>query len=241
MFCARGCCLAPVLSQRLLDYQVTIHSIHHAATADARMQDVLDLLSAWPRRSAALLPPDIATDTNNAAGNAAADVVLIVRGPADAATDMPTERPCTQLSIRVGDSVANVEESEKSLLKSVDRGVEKLARVYRGQVCMLLDVVRDCIVVDEIKTMHRILKLMVQDQEIQLLRVNNRMSQHYNSRDSCGYRDVLINFSINTPLTRQLGLSAHVCEVQIILKRFMVHKSENGHKRYVDFRNTRCI
>lgn len=131
--------------------------------------------------------------------------------------------------------------SLQSLLKSVDRSVEKLTRVYRGQVSMLLDVVRDCIVVDNVEAMLHVLQRMVQDPEIKLLRVHNRMSQDYHSRDSCGYRDILANFCINTPLTCQMGLSAHVCELQIVLKRFMVHKTNNGHKRYRDFRNKRCI
>jgi len=51
-----------------------------------------------------------------------------------------------------------------SLLKSVDRSVEKLARVYRGQVWMLVDIVRDCIVVDDVATVRRLLALLVADQ-----------------------------------------------------------------------------
>jgi len=51
-----------------------------------------------------------------------------------------------------------------SLLKSVDRSVEKLARVYRGQVWMLLDIVRDCIVVEDVSSMRRLLVLLVADQ-----------------------------------------------------------------------------
>jgi len=46
----------------------------------------------------------------------------------------------------------------------VDRSVEKLARVYRGQVWMLLDIVRDCIVVDDVNSMRHLLALFVEDQ-----------------------------------------------------------------------------
>ena len=42
--------------------------------------------------------------------------------------------------------------------------MEKLARVYRGQVWMLLDIVRDCIVVDDVSSMRRLLVLLVADQ-----------------------------------------------------------------------------
>ena len=79
-----------------------------------------------------------------------------------------------------------------------------------------------------------------QDPEIQVLRVVNRMSQDYNSHKTCGYRDVLINCTINTALTRELDLQNHVCEVQLILKQFMLHKTLIGHKRYVVFRDKRC-
>ena len=44
-----GCCWAPALSGRLLDRQITLHSLHQAAAADTRLQDVLQLLSAPPR------------------------------------------------------------------------------------------------------------------------------------------------------------------------------------------------
>ena len=116
------------------------------------------------------------------------------------------------------DVFAESSPSAFSLIKSVDRAVQKLARVYQSQACMLLDVVRDCIVVDTIAQMHQIMRDISEDKDIRVLRVQNRMSKEYDPRDSCGYRDVMVNLCINTPLTHQLGLSRHVCELQIILK-----------------------
>jgi hypothetical protein len=215
-------------------------------------------------------------------------------------------------------------DTETSLLKSVDRTVEKLSRVYKvlvsflcpfssreiaslvravleyrfnisvprfstethtcllvlvqSEVWMLLDVVRSCIVVDTIEEMNHVVKLIVEDQvcakvsvlvrahvlvtlcqrgwsmgsthssvslclcallaavmvlhdvhacvlsarlhfqELRVLRVQNRMSMDYDARNSCGYRDILVNLCIHTPFTCQLGLCNHVCELQIILK-----------------------
>ena len=40
-----------------------------------------------------------------------------------------------------------------SLLKSVDRAVDKTARSYKNDAYMLLDVVRQCIVVDDVGDM----------------------------------------------------------------------------------------
>jgi hypothetical protein len=51
---------------------------------------------------------------------------------------------------------------------------------------------------------------------------------------------VLVNMTIDTALTRELGVFAHVCELQLILKAFMTHKTRQGHERYVNFRNKRC-
>ena len=116
------------------------------------------------------------------------------------------------------DVFAESSPSAFSLIKSVDRAVQKLARVYQSQACMLLDVVRDCIVVDTIAQMHQIMRDISEDKDIRVLRVQNRMSKGYDPRASCGYRDVMVNLCINTPLTHQLGLSRHVCELQIILK-----------------------
>lgn len=129
---------------------------------------------------------------------------------------------------------------EACLLKNVDRTVEKLSRVYKSEVWMLLDVVRSCIVVDTIEEMNHVVKLIVEDQEIRVLRVQNRMSMGYDARNSCGYRDILVNCCIHTPFTCQIGLCNHVCELQIILKSFMILKTQDGHKRYVMFRNKRC-
>jgi len=66
----------------------------------------------------------------------------------------------------------------------VDRSVEKLARVYRGQVWMLLDIVRDCIVVDDVNSMRRILALLVEDQVQHIIahcNILQRTAAHYST------------------------------------------------------------
>ena len=78
-----------------------------------------------------------------------------------------------------------------------------------------------------------------QDEEITVLRIKNRMAESYDALQSCGYRDVLLNIRLRNDLTQLLGLDLHVCELQLFLKRFMLHKSEEGHKRYVEFRDKR--
>ena len=80
---------------------------------------------------------------------------------------------------------------------------------------------------------------MREDPHIRVLRVKNRMARTYNAEPT-GYRDVLLNLTIDTPLTRELGVYKHVCELQLILEPLMLLKSAEGHTRYVEFRNKRC-
>ena len=235
-------------------------------------------------------------------------------------------------------------------LKPVDRAIEKLTRVYHGNVSMLLDVVRQCIVFESPRHLLKVMRSILDDSGLQVLRIKNRLSgtraagsvlqcvalcvavclavcvavcvaarlsvtrrphyngitetylnatypilridyvcqvrlqitvvykytvcslprrgcffppnvdslrdllctviigltleeflsDHYDARASGGYRDVLVNLRIKTGLTKQLGLENHVCELQLILSQFMVHRTLDGHKRYVAFRNKRC-
>eukprot|EP00961_Rhodomonas_salina_P238321 3221285-Rhodomonas_salina.2 len=39
--------------------------------------------------------------------------------------------------------------------------------------------------------------------------------------------------------TRRIGADWHVCEVQLVLREVALLKNNEGHKRYVDFRNYR--
>ncbi len=128
----------------------------------------------------------------------------------------------------------------KGVLKLVDRVIEKVVRSYKGDVSRICDIVRQCIAFDAVPDICRAIQAIDADPEIQVLRIKNRMSPVYDPRLSCGYRDVLLNVCIDSPLTRKLGLFKHVCELQLILKPFVRYKTIEGHKRYVDFRNRRC-
>jgi len=62
----------------------------------------------------------------------------------------------------------------------------------------------------------------------------------YDATSSGGYRDVAVNVVIVTEEAVQLGVSGHVCELQLILEGFSLLKSEDGHRRYVEYRNKRA-
>ncbi len=128
----------------------------------------------------------------------------------------------------------------KGVLKRVDRVIEKVVRSYKGDVSRVSDIVRQCIVFDTVHDICEAIRVLGADPEIQVVRIKNRMSPSYDARQSIGYRDVLLNMCIDLPLTRELGLFKHVCELQLVLKSFVYHREAEGHKRYVDFRNKRC-
>ena len=124
-------------------------------------------------------------------------------------------------------------------IKKVKRAVEKAQRSYSGKVSRLVDVVRQCIVFSNLTDLCRCLTAISEDPSVRLLRVKNRFTQAA-AKMSAGYRDVSINLVIVTPETVSSGVSGHVCELQLLLEQFFRVKTEQGHLRYVDFRNRRA-
>ena len=61
----------------------------------------------------------------------------------------------------------------------MDRSVEKLARVYKGNVSLLLDVVRQCIVFQSIADMLEALRIIEADVDVDVVRIKNRMCKRY--------------------------------------------------------------
>ncbi len=57
--------------------------------------------------------------------------------------------------------------------------------------------------------------------------------------NNTGYRDVAINLCICTTQALGMSLNWHVAEVQLLLLPFLKVKSDQGHARYVEWRNIR--
>jgi hypothetical protein len=129
---------------------------------------------------------------------------------------------------------------KRTVLKSVDRSIEKISRCYQGNVALLVDVCRACMVLEDMDHIHKAMSLIADDPQLQIVRVKNRFSRDYKSSQSAGYRDVLVNLRISNTLTQKFGLELHVCELQLSLKQFMILRNGEGHKRYVEYRNKRC-
>jgi hypothetical protein len=124
-------------------------------------------------------------------------------------------------------------------LKSPKRAIEKMIRAYRGDASQLLDICRQSIVFDTVSELLACVKIIIQDPSVVVIRIKNRLNPMYNGVETAGYRDVSLNIRINNGMTRDLGVETHVCEVKLLLKSFALLKSDNGHQRYVRWRNIR--
>ena len=138
------------------------------------------------------------------------------------------------------------EEHEKGLLpKRRARAIEKVWRAYGGDATRLRDLVRCSLVFDDVSDLSQCLGLVLADPRVRVLQVKNRFASAYNARaESCGYRDVQLKVTLAaadagafTPDELAMGFHEHVCEVQLHLKKIYELKNDEGHKRYVEYRN----
>jgi hypothetical protein len=133
-------------------------------------------------------------------------------------------------------------------------------------VSLLVDVCRQSIVFREGRDLVTCFGAIANDPSVSIVRVKNRLDLGYNSVG--GYRDVCINLRIVTEETSEMNVDYHVCEIQLILLPFAAikvslllyselcfstwcttsnHKcltpailqNDEGHKKYVAFRNLR--
>ena len=125
---------------------------------------------------------------------------------------------------------------------------------------MLVDVCRQTIVFEGVNDLTQCLKVLSEDQDVHILRIKNRLDPFYDARQSAGYRDVAMNLCISNEQTQVLCIDQHVCELQLLLKsvaemkvshsflkvhyfllmNFLCVQSDEGHKRYVTFRDLRA-
>jgi len=125
-------------------------------------------------------------------------------------------------------------------IKRPDRSFEKVYRSYGNDVSRLVDVVRQQIILHTVDDLRECFAAIASDPDTTILRHKNRLSLEYDAVQSAGYRDILLNISIENEHTKFLGTTHHICEVQLTLDLFNVLKTADGHKRYVEYRNKRA-
>jgi len=124
-------------------------------------------------------------------------------------------------------------------VKNPERAIEKTLKSYGNDVSYLMDLCRQAVIFESVHDIVRCLKEIAKDPSVVVVRIKNRLDRNYDSSISAGYRDVVLNIRILTSETLRLGLETHVCELQLILKKFAELKHEEGHKRYVIYRTRR--
>jgi hypothetical protein len=130
-------------------------------------------------------------------------------------------------------------------VKKIPRTLEKIQRCYKGDASLLTDLCRASIAFESPKDLADCLEVMTKDPYIIVDRIKNRLDESYDLTKSQGYRDVLLNFRIvRSPVVCQsdaswikLGLSKHVCEVQLVPLEYFRGKTDFGHRRYILYRN----
>uniref|UniRef100_A0A7S0HFA5 Uncharacterized protein n=1 Tax=Hanusia phi TaxID=3032 RepID=A0A7S0HFA5_9CRYP len=118
-------------------------------------------------------------------------------------------------------------------LKRRERAIEKIVRIYSSDVSKIMDIVRQSIIFDSVLDLSTCLRVIFEDEDVEIVRVKNRLDRRYDASATAGYRDVLLNL-------RFLSAKWYVCELQLILRDFAELKTDSGHSRYVSWRNALC-
>ncbi len=87
-------------------------------------------------------------------------------------------------------------------------------------------------------------RLLAADPALVLLRVKNRFAPPAAGGAGPGpggYRDVAAHVRLAGPAAAAAGAGRHVCELQLLLLAVARRRSEDGHRRYVAYRNAVAI
>jgi len=128
---------------------------------------------------------------------------------------------------------------KRGTVKKAQRVLEKLNRAYGNDVSKLLDVSRDTLVFEHTWNIAECLNTIRCDPEVEIVGVKNRMTPRYDASTTIGYRDVALILRMKTESAQRLKLDLHLCELQLLLRSFAERKSNEGHARYVQFRDAR--
>jgi hypothetical protein len=143
------------------------------------------------------------------------------------------------------DLEAAVARGKVLLPKRRQRAIEKVWRSYGGNATRLRDLVRASLTFDTVGELKACLALILADGNIRVLGVKNRFASKYDAvKLSCGYRDIQLSVTLSKTCFSleeiERELHEHVCEVQLHLRPIYTLKNDEGHKRYVTFRNCRA-
>ena len=123
-------------------------------------------------------------------------------------------------------------------VKRRGRSIEKLFRRYGGNASRLTDLVRSSITFDTLQQLCDCLERgILADGSVAAPHCKNRFDPAYDGKESAGYRNFAIYFTISNEYTICRGLDKHVCELQLGITAIDRLKHADGHSRYVAYRN----
>jgi hypothetical protein len=124
-------------------------------------------------------------------------------------------------------------------VKGVERGIAKVDSTYGGDVSRLLDVCRERIVFGSIKDLTDCIEELSNDPEVSVVRIKSSMTKAgLNPTVPSGLRFISVNMRIQNVQTRKLAISAHVCEVLLMLKSCAELITPEVHQKYIRYRNS---
>eukprot|EP00929_Paragymnodinium_shiwhaense_P007721 TRINITY_DN111633_c0_g1_i1.p1 TRINITY_DN111633_c0_g1~~TRINITY_DN111633_c0_g1_i1.p1 ORF type:complete len:636 (+),score=79.48 TRINITY_DN111633_c0_g1_i1:153-2060(+) len=126
------------------------------------------------------------------------------------------------------------------LIKQPSRAVQKVWRSYHGNEQSLVDLVRSSIVCETPEHLLTVLRDILADNSVRILRIKNRFDPRFDSRLSGGYRNLSLNVIIFDSDSLSACAERHICEVQLALREINALKTAGGHQRFVAFRDDRA-
>eukprot|EP00747_Dinoflagellata_sp_TGD_P090542 gnl/TRDRNA2_/TRDRNA2_164732_c0_seq1.p1 gnl/TRDRNA2_/TRDRNA2_164732_c0~~gnl/TRDRNA2_/TRDRNA2_164732_c0_seq1.p1 ORF type:complete len:656 (-),score=83.55 gnl/TRDRNA2_/TRDRNA2_164732_c0_seq1:302-2269(-) len=125
-------------------------------------------------------------------------------------------------------------------LKKEQRVAQKVMRSYGGHVSRVVDIVRASIIYEDLQDLIVGLRTIIADDNAIIRAVKNRFDSTYDASTTAGYRDVCLILRLDSNETRAAGCNLHMCEVQLHIQSFFSVKTDEGHARYIEWRNLRC-
>jgi hypothetical protein len=123
-------------------------------------------------------------------------------------------------------------------VKSMERTISKLACKHDGNVAAMCDLVRQRLVFDSLEALVQCVRAITSDRQVVIAGIKDRLSLSRLPARSAGYRALILGLCIEDETTHVLGVSRHVCELQLTLRAMARELSPAQHVRYLVYRRT---
>eukprot|EP00929_Paragymnodinium_shiwhaense_P028279 TRINITY_DN16428_c0_g1_i1.p1 TRINITY_DN16428_c0_g1~~TRINITY_DN16428_c0_g1_i1.p1 ORF type:complete len:671 (+),score=51.04 TRINITY_DN16428_c0_g1_i1:196-2013(+) len=147
------------------------------------------------------------------------------------ATNEQFQRKCAEWAAGIAEHIA-------APIKRPSRAIQKVWRSYTGNPQALVDLVRSSIVCETPQQALAVLRRVQADRAANIVRIKNRFDPCFDARICGGYRSLSLNLIIVNLETCAMCAERHICELQIGLREIDAMKTDGGHRRFVQFRDS---